>query len=94
MISYFTAVTTHCVCQMIRSVFRVLGIYNFAQRFLSYLISHFLFFSQLDGYFFLTSLNVQINLRVSTTVRKSHAENRSALLTQKVVKQIAAYAEK
>ena len=55
------------------------------------LISHFLFFSQLDGYFFLTSLNVQINLRVSTTVRKSHAENRSALLTQKVVKQIAAY---
>ena len=31
---------------------------------------------------------------VSTTVRKSHAENRSALLTQKVVKQIAAYAEK
>ncbi len=70
-------------------------LHNLSQRFLSYLLNFtFSLFSQLDGYFFLTSLNVQINLRVSTTVRKSHAENHSALLTQKVVKQIAAYEEK
>ena len=29
MIEHFTAVTIHCLCQKIRSGFRVLGIYNF-----------------------------------------------------------------
>ena len=29
MITDFTTVTTHCSCQKIRAVFRVLGIYNF-----------------------------------------------------------------
>ena len=29
MIYYFTAATTHCGCQKIRSSFRVLGIYKF-----------------------------------------------------------------
>ena len=36
MIYYFTAATTHCECQKIRLVFKVLGMYDFALLLLSY----------------------------------------------------------
>ena len=55
MIYYFTAHTINCVCHSIRSMFRVLGIYNFVQclNFMSILESylHFTTFCTLKKVF-------------------------------------------
>ena len=47
MFHYITAAKTHFLCQMIRSLFRVLGIHNFGPQFLPFFF--YFFSSALDS---------------------------------------------